>query len=175
MRSLERAIDLDPLNSLHTAADCAQLSSSAPLRRGKNRFWTVRWLSIQIMSISNSSVRPWNSIGKLIHVRCVEWSIQFAPQIPPPLETSRWGEYWLGSALAERDAAAARNAVIAAGENPAFTDETVEFSRPFMEGVIARMTKDDAAHVQLSPRRTRSSRASFKLPKATARRSACWV
>ena len=32
---------------------------------------------------------------------------------------------------------------IAAGENPAFTDEAVTFSRPFMEGVIARMTKDD--------------------------------
>jgi len=34
--------------------------------------------------------------------------------------------------------------VIAAGENPAFTDEAVAFSRSFMEGVIARMTKDDA-------------------------------
>jgi serine/threonine-protein kinase len=61
-----------------------------------------------------------------------------------PAATGDIAEYWLGSALAERDAAAARNAVIAAGENPAFTDETVEFSRSFMEGVIARMTKDDA-------------------------------
>ena len=38
--------------------------------------------------------------------------------------------------------AAARNAVTAAGENPAYTDEAVTFSRPFMEGVIARMTND---------------------------------
>ena len=53
-------------------------------------------------------------------------------------------DYWLYCALAERDAAAARNAVIAAGQNPALTDDVVAFSRPFMEGVIARMTKDDA-------------------------------
>ena len=33
--------------------------------------------------------------------------------------------------------------LIAAGENPAFTDEAVTFSRPFVEGVIARMMKDD--------------------------------
>jgi tetratricopeptide (TPR) repeat protein len=55
-----------------------------------------------------------------------------------------WPEYWLFYALAERDAAAARKAVIAAGENPALSDETVHFSRPFMEGVIARMTNDEA-------------------------------
>ncbi len=46
--------------------------------------------------------------------------------------------------MAERDAAAAKNAVIAAGENPALTDDVVTFNRPFMEGVIARMRKDDA-------------------------------
>jgi serine/threonine-protein kinase len=53
-------------------------------------------------------------------------------------------EYWLLYALAERDADAAKKAVLAAGENPAFTDETIAFSGSFMEGVIARMTKDNA-------------------------------
>ena len=61
-----------------------------------------------------------------------------------PAATQDIAEYWLFYALAERDAAAARNAMIAAGENPALTDETINFSRSFMEGVIARMTKDDA-------------------------------
>ena len=32
---------------------------------------------------------------------------------------------------------------IAAGSNPPFTDEAVNFSRPFVEGVIARMAKED--------------------------------
>jgi hypothetical protein len=45
--------------------------------------------------------------------------------------------------LAERDPVAAKNAAIAAGSNPPFTDEAVNFSRPFVEGVIAHMTKDE--------------------------------
>jgi TolB-like protein/Tfp pilus assembly protein PilF len=52
---------------------------------------------------------------------------------------------WLICALAERDAAAANNALSASGENPiALGSENVVFSRPFVEGVIARVTKDDA-------------------------------
>jgi serine/threonine-protein kinase len=47
--------------------------------------------------------------------------------------------------LAERDAAAAKNALMACGENEiGLASENVLFSRPFVEGVIARMTKDDA-------------------------------
>jgi hypothetical protein len=52
-------------------------------------------------------------------------------------------EAWVICALAERDAAAAENAVTAAGENPPLIDEAVNFSRPFIEGLIARMMKDD--------------------------------
>ena len=118
VRSLERAIDLDPRNSFHAAADCAQLSSSAAVSPKKNRFWTARWLSSRTMSIQTRARGRGISIGKLIPARCIKWSIQFGPQIPPPLRDI--AEYWLICALAERDAAAAKNAVIAAGENPAF-------------------------------------------------------
>src|SRR5262249_53405315 len=61
-----------------------------------------------------------------------------------PNANQQIAEYWLLCALGERDAVAGRNAVLA-GENPAFTDESIAFSKSFMEGVIARMTKDDAA------------------------------
>jgi serine/threonine-protein kinase len=50
---------------------------------------------------------------------------------------------WFICALAERDAAAAANALAALGENP-FGDGAVEFSRTFGEGLLARMTKDEA-------------------------------
>jgi hypothetical protein len=51
---------------------------------------------------------------------------------------------WLICALAERDGDAASNAVIASGENPFFFgNDNVPFNRPFIEGVIARMNKDD--------------------------------
>jgi TolB-like protein/Tfp pilus assembly protein PilF len=53
------------------------------------------------------------------------------------------GNQWLACALAERDAAAAKDAIIAAGENPIQLGDDVYCNRPFMEGIIARMAKDD--------------------------------
>jgi serine/threonine protein kinase/tetratricopeptide (TPR) repeat protein len=51
--------------------------------------------------------------------------------------------WWLPCALAERDVSAAKDALIAAGENPINLGDDVYCTRPFMEGVIARMAKDD--------------------------------
>jgi tetratricopeptide (TPR) repeat protein len=45
--------------------------------------------------------------------------------------------------LAERDAAAAKDALIASGENTPLNNDVFRFNRPFVEGIIARMTKDD--------------------------------
>jgi serine/threonine protein kinase/tetratricopeptide (TPR) repeat protein len=50
---------------------------------------------------------------------------------------------WVACALAERDPAAAKSAVIAEGENPPFNDHAVHFSRSFVEGWIARLEKDE--------------------------------
>ncbi len=49
---------------------------------------------------------------------------------------------WLVCALAERDVAAAKEALIASDEIP-LGPEPVHFTRPFVEGVIARMTNDE--------------------------------
>jgi hypothetical protein len=52
---------------------------------------------------------------------------------------------WLVCALAERDGTAAENALTAFGESPITfgSVENVLFNRLFVEGVIARMTKDE--------------------------------
>jgi tetratricopeptide (TPR) repeat protein len=50
---------------------------------------------------------------------------------------------WLTYALAERDAAAAKDALIALGDAP-FNDDVVQFNRLFVQGVIARMQNNDA-------------------------------
>jgi serine/threonine-protein kinase len=53
--------------------------------------------------------------------------------------------YWLFCALAEHDAASAKEALISSGENSiTLANENVVFNRPFVEGVIARMANDDA-------------------------------
>jgi TolB-like protein len=50
---------------------------------------------------------------------------------------------WLSCSLAERDLAAAKDALDAFGDTP-LTDYTVHLNRALIEGVIARMTNDDA-------------------------------
>ena len=49
---------------------------------------------------------------------------------------------WLTCALAERDPGAAANAMAAVGDD-AFGDDAVQFSRTFVEGLVARMMKDE--------------------------------
>jgi len=46
-------------------------------------------------------------------------------------------------ALAKRDAAAAKDALLALGERPLEDDGGIQFTRSFVEGLIARMAKDD--------------------------------
>jgi len=50
---------------------------------------------------------------------------------------------WFFCALTERDSAAADRALVAVGDNPCW-DEGVTLSRSFGEGLLARMTKDEA-------------------------------
>ena len=124
VRSLERAIDLIRA----TASRCSRLRSViviCAVSPSKNRFWTAR-----------SAIEP-NNIDIKLELAAVDfyWKADPRPlhqmvdsiRTANPAATQDIAEYWLFYALAERDAAAARNAVTAAGENPAFTDETVTF------------------------------------------------
>ena len=59
-----------------------------------------------------------------------------------PTPTADAAEWWLACALAERDPTAAKNASDAHGENSIDLGAEVFLSRSFLEGLIARMTKD---------------------------------
>src|SRR5436305_1780066 len=48
------------------------------------------------------------------------------------------------SALTERDPAAAERALVALGDNPCWSESTINLSHSFGEGLLARMTKDEA-------------------------------
>jgi serine/threonine-protein kinase len=50
---------------------------------------------------------------------------------------------WFICALAERDPAAAKDALIAAGQNVSPGNQSIRFNRPFAEGIIAHMMKDE--------------------------------
>jgi TolB-like protein/Tfp pilus assembly protein PilF len=51
---------------------------------------------------------------------------------------------WFFCALAERDPAAAERALVALGDNPCWAEGVIILSRGFGEGLLARMTKDEA-------------------------------
>jgi len=53
-------------------------------------------------------------------------------------------DIWFFCALAERDPAAAERALVALGDNPCWSEATIILNRSFGEGLLARMTKDEA-------------------------------
>jgi TolB-like protein/Tfp pilus assembly protein PilF len=53
-------------------------------------------------------------------------------------------DVWFFCALAERDPAAAQRALVALGDNPWTLDPPIFMSRSFGEGLLARMSKDEA-------------------------------
>jgi serine/threonine-protein kinase len=141
VRSLERAIDLDPRNSF-TMQQIA-LSYRHLRRFAEERSVLDRALGIDPNDLDTKLERAavdfhWKADTRPLHqmVDSIRATNPGAAQVV---------SFWFDCALAERDAVAAKNAVIAGGEDPPFTDEDVTFSRLFMEGVIARMTKDDTA------------------------------
>ncbi|HEU0209229.1 MAG TPA: protein kinase, partial [Candidatus Udaeobacter sp.] len=141
VRSLEHAIDLDPRNSF-TLQQIA-LSYRHLRRFTEERSALDRALAIEPNDLDTKLERAavdfyWKADPRPLH--------QMVDSIRStnPAAIGDIAEYWLSAALAEHDASAAKSAVTAAGENPAFTDEAVTFSPLFMKGVIARMAKDDA-------------------------------
>ena len=141
LRSLKQAIDLDPRN-IYTLQQIA-LSYRHLRRFSEQKSVLDRALAIEPNDVDTKLERASVEFYWKADPRPLRQMVD-SIRTTNPAAIGDIAEYWLGSALAERDPAAARSAVIAAGENPAFTDEAVSFSRPFMEGVIARMTKNDA-------------------------------
>ena len=139
VRSLERAIDLDPRNTF-TLQQIA-LSYHHLRRFAEEKSVLDRALSIDPDNVDTKIARAFVEFDWKADTRPLHQMLD-SIRATNPAATQGIPEAWLTCALAERDAVAAKNAVIAAGENPPLIDEAVNFSRPFIEGVIARMTKD---------------------------------
>src|SRR5205085_10663892 len=61
-----------------------------------------------------------------------------------PAAVANAADIWFFCALAERDPAAAERALVALGDNPCWVEGVILLSRSFGEGLLARMTKDEA-------------------------------
>ena len=86
------------------------------------------------------SAHSWKWIGKLIPGPLHQLIDDIRATNPAAMpQIAAW---WLTCALAERDVAAAKEALLASDEVPLGVD-AVLFPRPFVEGVIARMANDE--------------------------------
>jgi tetratricopeptide (TPR) repeat protein len=140
VRSLERAIELEPRN-IFTLQQIG-LSYHHLRRYAEEKSVLDRALAIQPKDVDTQVARAFVELHWKADTRPLHQMLD-SIRATNPAATQSIADGWLICALAERDPVAARNAAIAAGANPPFTDEAVNFSRAFVDGVIARMTKDE--------------------------------
>ena len=140
LRNLERAVDLDPRN-FFTLQQIAL--SYQNLRRYQDMTRVLdRALAIQPNDVETRTIRAlvdldWRADPRPLHKE-IE---QIRQQDPRAVE--RVADTWFTCTLAERDPAAAAKALDALGENQ-YSNDAVLFSRSFVQGVIARMAKNDS-------------------------------
>jgi len=139
--SLMRAADLDPRNVL-------LLQQIALSLRGVGRYSEEKSAWARALAVVPDDI---HTKLELANVE-LQWKADIRPlrqlvdsvRAADPATVPSIADAWFICALIERNAAAAREALLALGETP-FSDEVVEFNRPFLEGVIARMVNDDEA------------------------------
>ena len=143
-RSLERAVDLDPRN-IHTLQELA--GSYAFLRR----YAEARSTCNRALAIAPDDVETklgladvefdWKADTKPLH-QLIDSVRAANPGALPDIASP-----WFICALAERDPAAAKDALTVAGQNVSPGNQSIRFNPPFAEGIIAHMMKDeDKAH-----------------------------
>jgi serine/threonine protein kinase/tetratricopeptide (TPR) repeat protein len=142
IRNLERAADLDPRN-IFTLEQLA-LSYQLLRRYAEAESQLDRILSIEPSNLEIEAARAFVELDWKADTRPLHQLIDRI-RATNPGATQSIANYWLFCALAERDVAGAKDALTASAENPiTLANENVVFSRLFGEGIIARMTSDDA-------------------------------
>jgi len=139
-QDLEHAVDLDPRNIFLLAQIVVSYDD---LRRYANE---------EAMLGRMLAIEPNDTDTKVLLAEVeFDWKADTRPlhqlideiRAKDPAAVQSIADSWLYCALAERDPATAANALAALGEN-GFGNATTKYSLRFGEGLIARMTKDDA-------------------------------
>ncbi len=137
-RSLDRAVALDP-RDLVTLQEIA-ISEDLFRRYAEEKSTLDGALAIEPNHVESKLARAnvdlnWKADPKPLHQMIDEVRAANLATVASN------ANYWLACALAERDAAAAKEALVALGDT-AFRDGSIQMSHSFVEGLIARMTLD---------------------------------
>jgi len=140
LRNLEHAIELDPRN-IQLLQQTASTYENLRRYADEKVVWD-RALSAEPSDIQTKIARAfvefdWKADARPLHQLIDEIRAK------DPNSIRSVANDWLECALAERDSAAAANA-LAAGHEDAMGNEIVKYSSRFMEGLVGRMEKDDA-------------------------------
>jgi TolB-like protein/Tfp pilus assembly protein PilF len=141
LRNLQRAVELDPRN-FFTLQQIA-LSYQYLGRYAESIAALDRALGIVPDNVETRANRDlyelcWKGDTQPLHQTIDSILAQGPSAIASAADT------WFACALGERDAAAAERALVALGDNPSWGESTIYLSRSFGEGLLARMTKDEA-------------------------------
>src|SRR5437588_857452 len=137
---LERAMELDPRNVYRLeqiAGSYWFLRHYPEARVAFDRALAIEPNNIQIRMYWAKIDLAWKGDTRAVH----EVIDSLRETNPRPIH--QVADSWVDCALANGDPAAAKAALIAAGENTPFNDNAVHFSRSFVEGWIARLEKKE--------------------------------
>jgi serine/threonine protein kinase/tetratricopeptide (TPR) repeat protein len=141
-RNLERAAELDPrdLGTLEVlSADYARFR-----RYAEAKTWLIRAIAVaEPDDISMKLALPEGELEVNADPRPLHQAIDSIRATNPAAGTSAIAHDWLFCALAERDGAAATQALSALNKNEISLADQVSFNRHFVEGLIARMRNDE--------------------------------
>jgi serine/threonine protein kinase/TolB-like protein/Tfp pilus assembly protein PilF len=139
IRNFERAAELDPRNVVLPQ----QIAITCEVLR--------RYAQANLVLDRVLAVEP-NDLGTKVERALVEfdWKADTQPlheiissvRARNPSTMAKIADSWLVCALAERDAASIQDALAESNEIPLYVD-ALQFNRSFVEGLVARMMKDD--------------------------------
>jgi TolB-like protein/class 3 adenylate cyclase len=140
LHNLERALELDPRN-FFTLQQIAL--SYLSLRRYSDEAASLdRALSIKPDDVETKVGRALIALDQQAETRPLHRALdEIRAKDPDAIKSV--ADSWFNCALAERDPVGASNALLALGENY-FGNDAVHLHRAFGEGLVARMTNDDA-------------------------------
>ena len=141
LQNLERAVELDPRN--FNTLQQISLSYQYLGRYAEAIAALDRALAIVPDNVETQTNRAEYYLFWKADTRPLRQTID-AILAQGPGAIARAASSWFDCALAERDPAAAERALVALGDNPCWGDGTIILSRSFGEGLLARMTKDEA-------------------------------
>ena len=142
LQNVQRAVELDPRNfdTLQQIAVSYQLLGRyAEAIAALDRASAIMPDNIETRANRAEFYLFWKADTRLLH-QTIDAILAQGPGAIVSAATS-----WFSCALAERDPGAAERALVALGDNDCWDEGAINLSRSFGEGLLARMTKDEAS------------------------------